>query len=114
MSEEVRRVADLLERRWLISIVCAACNGEVRFNAFIDSVPGISPRMLSERLRDLERAGLIERRVLVEDTPPTVEYHLTARGRGLEPLIDALRLYARAEAETNAVSRSPAPVSAPR
>jgi hypothetical protein len=57
-----RRVADLLERRWLLSIVCAACNGEVRFNAFIETVPGISPRMLSERLRDLERAGLIERR----------------------------------------------------
>jgi DNA-binding HxlR family transcriptional regulator len=118
VSEDVRRVAGLLERRWLISIVCAACNGEVRFNAFIDSVPGISPRMLSERLRDLERAGLIERRVEVDHTPPTVEYHLTPRGRALQPLIDALRLYAAAEAQVRTqapeVSRSPAPASAPR
>jgi DNA-binding HxlR family transcriptional regulator len=107
VPEDVRRVAGLLERRWLLSIVCAACNGEVRFNAFIDSVPGISPRMLSERLRDLEAAGLIDRIVLVDDSPPTVEYRLTPRGRALEPLIAALRLYA----EADALSRSAAPAS---
>lgn len=111
MPEDVRRVAGLLERRWLISIVVAACNGEVRFNAFIDTVPGISPRMLAERLRDLEHAGLIERRVLAHTSPPSVEYHLTARGRALEPLVAALRLYAAGEAD---VSRPLAPASAPR
>ncbi len=96
MPTEVRRAADLLERRWLLSIVFAACSGEVRFNAFIDSVSGISPRMLAERLRDLEQAGLLERRVL-PDSPPSVEYHLTARGRRLQPLIEALRQYAAGE-----------------
>ena len=92
VPEEVRRVADLLERRWLLSIVFAACSGQVRFNAFIESVPGISPRMLSERLRDLEAAGLIRREV-IPDSPPSVEYHLTKRGqragaadRGAAPL----------------------------
>jgi DNA-binding HxlR family transcriptional regulator len=104
-------VADLLERRWLLSIVFAACSGEVRFNAFIDSVQGISPRMLSERLRDLEHAGLIERRV-IPDSPPSVEYHLTPRGRALEPLIEALRCYAAADEEPSAPARAPAP--APR
>jgi DNA-binding HxlR family transcriptional regulator len=113
VPEDVRRVAGLLERRWLLSIVCAACNGEVRFNAFIETVPGISPRMLVERLRDLERAGLIERRVSALASPPSVEYHLTARGRALEPLIEALRLYAAGEPA--AVTRSPVPASsAPR
>ncbi|MGD0196357.1 MAG: helix-turn-helix domain-containing protein [Solirubrobacteraceae bacterium] len=96
VPEEVRRVADLLERRWTISIIFAASAGEVRFNAFIDSVPGISPRMLSERLRDLEHAGMIQRIVHVEDTPPSVEYRLTERGEALRPLIDALRVYAQA------------------
>ncbi|MGA2470283.1 MAG: helix-turn-helix domain-containing protein [Solirubrobacteraceae bacterium] len=104
-------MADLLERRWLLSIVFAACSGEVRFNAFIDSVQGISPRMLSERLRDLEHAGLIERRV-IPDSPPSVEYHLTPRGRALEPLIEALRCYAAADEEPSAPARAPAP--APR
>jgi DNA-binding HxlR family transcriptional regulator len=97
-------VADLLERRWLLSIVFAACSGEVRFNAFIDSVQGISPRMLSERLRDLEHAGLIVRHV-IPDSPPSVEYHLTARGRALEPLIEALRCYAAADHEPAAPAR---------
>jgi len=92
-------VAELLERRWALLIIVAVSSGEVRFNAFLDSVPGISPRMLSERLRDLERAGLIERRVLPQ-SPPAVEYRLTARGRELEPLIAALRAYAQAEALT--------------
>jgi DNA-binding HxlR family transcriptional regulator len=113
VPEDVRRVTGLLERRWLLSIVCAACNGEVRFNAFIETVPGISPRMLAERLRDLERAGLIERRVLPQTSPPSVEYHLTSRGRALEPLVEALRRYAAADREDD-FSRSRAPATAPR
>ena len=51
---EVRQTADLLERRWQLSIIYAALSGALRFNDFADAVAGISPRMLSERLRDLE------------------------------------------------------------
>ena len=50
--------------------------------------------MLSERLRDLEAAGLLERKV-IPSSPPTVEYRLTPRGRELRPLIEAVRDYAR-------------------
>ncbi len=57
VPEEVRQTADLLERRWQLSIVYAALTGALRFNEFADAVSGISPRMLSERLRDLEAAG---------------------------------------------------------
>jgi DNA-binding HxlR family transcriptional regulator len=49
--------------------------------------------MLSERLRDLEAAGLIERTVL-PTSPPAVEYRLTARGRRLGPIVEAMRAYA--------------------
>ena len=90
---EVRQTADLLERRWQLSILYAALTGALRFNEFADAVAGISPRMLSERLRDLEAAGLIERRV-IPSSPPKVEYRLTDRGRELGPIIDALRAYA--------------------
>ena len=86
-------MADLLERRWQLSIIYAALAGALRFNEFADAVAGISPRMLSERLRDLEAAGLIERRV-IPSSPPKVEYRLTDRGRELGPIIDALRAYA--------------------
>ena len=90
---EVRQTADLLERRWQLSIIYAALAGALRFNDFAGAVAGISPRMLSERLRDLEAAGLIERKV-IPSSPPKVEYRLTSRGRQLGPVIDAIRAYA--------------------
>ncbi|HVS29497.1 MAG TPA: helix-turn-helix domain-containing protein [Solirubrobacteraceae bacterium] len=95
MPEEVRKAADLLERRWLLSILFAALSGALRFNEFVAAVGGISPRMLAERLRDLEQAGMIERSVIAS-TPPSVEYRLTARGRRLAPMLEALRNYALA------------------
>jgi DNA-binding HxlR family transcriptional regulator len=93
VAREVRLAADLLERRWLLQMIVAAHSGAVRFNEFGSSVVGISPRMLSSRLRDLERAGIIARTV-IPDSPPGVEYRLTERGRALGPLVDALRRYA--------------------
>ena len=90
---EVREAASLLERRWQLSILYAALSGALRFNEFADAVAGISPRMLSERLRDLEAAGLVKRTVL-PTSPPTVEYRLTERGRRLGPLLEAMRDYA--------------------
>ncbi len=93
VAREVRVAADLLERRWLLQMIVAAHSGAVRFNEFGSSVVGISPRMLSCRLRDLERAGIIER-IVIPDSPPLVEYRLTERGHALGPLVDALRHYA--------------------
>src|SRR5271165_4426097 len=81
---EVRETADLLERRWQLSILYAALTGALRFNEFAEAVAGISPRMLAERLRDLEAAGLVQRTV-IPSSPPTVEYRLTERGRRLGP-----------------------------
>jgi DNA-binding HxlR family transcriptional regulator len=90
---EIRETASLLERRWQLSILYAALTGAIRFNEFAEAVAGISPRMLSERLRDLEGAGLVQRTV-IPSSPPTVEYRLTERGRRLGPLIEAMRDYA--------------------
>ena len=93
IPEEVRRAADLLERRWLLSILFAALGGALRFNEFVEAIHGISPRMLTERLRDLEEAKLVSRTV-VPSTPPYVEYRLTEKGRALAPVIQALQQYA--------------------
>jgi DNA-binding HxlR family transcriptional regulator len=90
---EVRHLADLLERRWQLSVIYAALSGARRFKEFAHAVPGISPRMLSERLRDLEAARLLEREV-IPSSPPTVEYRLTERGRRLGPIIEAMVAYA--------------------
>jgi DNA-binding HxlR family transcriptional regulator len=94
VSREIALAADLLERRWLLQVVVAAHTGALRFNEFGEAVVGISPRMLSARLRDLERAGLVERIVIPDTTPPGVEYRLTDRGRALAPIVAALREYA--------------------
>ena len=89
VPEEVRRAADLLERRWVISVVWASLEGAVRFNEFRQAVEGVPPRTLTERLRELEHAGVLERHV-VDASPPYAEYRLTERGRRLAPVVQAL------------------------
>ncbi len=89
VPEEVRRGADLLERRWLLSILYAALAGAVRFNEFRQAVAGVSARTLTDRLRDLEGAGLVERR-MIDGSPPYAEYRLTEEGRRLAPVLEAI------------------------
>jgi DNA-binding HxlR family transcriptional regulator len=96
MPEEVRRVADLLERRWLISVLYAAAEGgAVRFNEFRQVLGSVPPRTLAQRLAELEEAGVLTR-VVVDARPPRVEYRLTEAGRRLTEVVDALRRVASA------------------
>lgn len=67
----------------------ASMAGANRFNEFRQAVEGVPSRTLTERLRELEAAGVLERR-LVEATPPYAEYRLTDRGRELAPVVEAL------------------------
>ena len=86
---EVRRTADLLERRWLLSVLWAAHSGAVRFNEFLHALGSVPPRTLAIRLVELERAGVPERRIF-DARPPRVEYRLTPRGERLGLIVDAL------------------------
>jgi DNA-binding HxlR family transcriptional regulator len=95
VPEEVRRAAGLLERRWLLSILYAALEGAVRFNEFRAAVTEVPPTTLAQRLRELERAGVVERRV-VAASPPFAEYRLTAAGRELRPMVEALERWTTA------------------
>ena len=90
VPEEVRRAADLLERRYAIAVLWASTSGATRFNEFRQAVDGVPPRTLTERLRDLERAGVLERRV-VPASPPHSEYRLTPRGRRLAAVVRTLQ-----------------------
>ena len=94
MPEEVRRAADLLERRWLLQVVYAAHGGAVRFNEFRQAVGAVPPRTLAARLVELEEAGIFERRV-IDSRPPRVEYLLTEQGRRLKVVVEALRSFAK-------------------
>ena len=93
LPEEVRRAADLLERRWTVSILYVSHEGAVRFNEFQQALGSIPPATLAQRLADLEEAGVLERRV-IDARPPRVEYRLTDRGRKLRALVTALARFA--------------------
>jgi DNA-binding HxlR family transcriptional regulator len=95
MPEEVRRAADLLERRWLLSILYAAHSGALRFNEFKQILVSVPPRTLAQRLTELEEAGVLERRVL-PTRPPAAEYRLTRKGKELGQLVEALQRAAAA------------------
>ena len=85
---------ELVGKRWNGAIVHALLPGPMRFSELAHSVPQISDRLLSMRLRELEGAGIVTRRVH-DGAPVRVEYELTAKGRALEPTVRALRTWAR-------------------
>jgi DNA-binding HxlR family transcriptional regulator len=93
LPEEVRQAANLLERRWTVSILYVSHEGAVRFNEFQQALGGIPPATLTQRLADLEEAGVLERKV-IDSRPPHVEYRLTRRGRELRALMSALARFA--------------------
>jgi len=89
VPSQLRSVAELLERRWTLGTIYACSSGAARFNEFRQSLPGISPTTLSERLEHLEAAGIVERD-LIPGRPPHAEYRLTAKGRRLAAAVGAL------------------------
>ena len=89
VPEEVRATADLLERRWTLSILYASVEGAERFNEFRVALGRVPPATLAQRLTDLCEAGLLERRVL-DTRPPAVEYRLTPLGQRFEPVLREL------------------------
>jgi DNA-binding HxlR family transcriptional regulator len=93
LSEDVRRAADILERRYSVSIIVAIHAGASRFNEFRQVLGPIPPGTLAARLAELEEAGLLERHV-IDARPPRVDYVLTDRGQQLESMIAALRSWA--------------------
>ena len=99
VPEEVRRLADLLERRWTLPVLYAAHLGAERFNEFQQALGSIPPATLAQRLADLEEAGVLERAV-IDARPPYVEYRLTRRGRQLRSLMNALSRFAETSAGT--------------
>lgn len=87
------QATELIGRRWNGAIIRALLSGIVRFCDLRDTIPDLSDRMLSERLKELEQQGILERQVTPE-TPVRIEYHLTPKGQALVPVVDAISRWA--------------------
>ena len=77
---------ELIGRRWVGAIVRVLVGGPARFNEILAAVPGLSDRLLTERLRELEREGVVTR-VVATERPIRVTYVLTECGRSLENVV---------------------------
>lgn len=87
------KAIELIGRRWTGAIIRVLLPGPRRFNELLSAIPGISDRLLTERLRELENEGLITRKV-EPGSPVRVTYELTCAGHELEEAMDAVGRWA--------------------
>jgi len=86
--------AQLLGKRWTGLLLNALLEGPRRFCELTALVDGLSDRVLSDRLRELETEGIVQR-VVYPQIPVRVEYQLTEKGRALKPVVDAIHTWAQ-------------------
>jgi len=89
----VRDALDLLGGKWKLPIIVGLLHGPLRFKHLQREVAGITAKMLSKELKELEQNGLLVRHVEAEVVPMAVTYTLAAYGEELIPVIEALRVW---------------------
>lgn len=86
----IRNIIARFSSKWAILVLCVLSENEAtRFNEIVKAIPDISPKVLTDTLRNLESAGLVARKLYAE-IPPKVEYSLTDVGKSLMPHIENL------------------------
>jgi len=103
-----QHAVEIIGKRWTGLIIKVLLDGPLRFHELAERLEVVSDRMLSERLKELEQEGVLERRVF-PDAPVRVEYRLTEKGRDLGPVIAALQVWSarwvQTDQETDADAR---------
>ena len=79
----------LIHGRWKIPLIFHLLNGAKRFSELARALDGVTQKMLTQQLREMERDGLVERKIFPE-VPPRVEYSLTPLGASLKPVVDSM------------------------
>lgn len=96
-ADGVGRALKILEGRWKLVIMFHLFGGKVlRFSELERVIPGVSQKMLTQQLRQMENDGLV-RRIVHQQVPPKVEYALTDWGQALCPALDALLTWSAAQ-----------------
>lgn len=98
-AKEVQDILNLIGDKWSLLIIMSIAKEGLRFNEIMRRVEGISQRMLTRNLRELERMGLVWRKV-TPSTPPSVEYGLTDLGQTLLIPVSGLIKWAKKNIET--------------
>ena len=93
MCPRYQRAMEILGKRWTALIVKVLLTRPRRFGEITDTIPGLSDRLLSERLKELETCEIVERRVFSE-TPVRIEYVLTMKGNELQEVVEAIQKWA--------------------
>jgi DNA-binding HxlR family transcriptional regulator len=83
----------LVGKKFTILIIREMMQDKTRFNQFLDSIEGINPKILSARLKEMERSGLIKRKVYSAETPVRIGYFLTEKGSALRSILDQMALF---------------------
>ena len=96
----VAMAAEILCGRWTIVVLRELIAGSIRFNELRRGVPRMSPTLLSQRLRELEAAGIVCRLASKSDAT-ILEYHLTSAGRALQPLVEAFGMWGQRWVDTD-------------
>lgn len=86
---QYHQAIELIGRRWMGAILFALMKGPRRFNEILAMIPGLSHRLLAERLRELEGQGIVTRTVITT-SPIKVEYTLTESGLDLQGAVEAI------------------------
>ncbi|MBB2908486.1 DNA-binding HxlR family transcriptional regulator [Rhizobium sp. RAS22] len=88
----VEAAIGLIDGKWKSVVLFHLLSGTLRFNELRKHIANVTPRMLTNQLRELEDDGLIERKVYAQ-VPPKVEYSLSELGRSMEPILLALKYW---------------------
>lgn len=88
----IEKALDILGGKWTFLIIRDLSSGAKRFGELRKSLLGVSPKTLSERLKELEAKGIVTR-TAYPTIPPTVEYRLTEKGRSLNPIIKEMKMW---------------------
>ena len=88
----VQRAAQVLDGKWTIVVLRDLLVGKKRYSELQRGLAGISPRLLSARLKAIEQQGLVTRTAFAT-VPPTTEYALTTQGQAIVPVVQALAAY---------------------
>lgn len=102
----VELVIELISGKWKLLILRELMSGTRRFSQLQKAIPGITQKMLTKQLRELEEAGLVHRRVYPE-VPPRVEYRLTELGSSLEEIFDSMHRWGLRYMEYRIVRQAP-------